>query len=79
MRQQGWCNHGNRVTEHAAQTFYSFKSLETKHVGHATEIVRDWDLTSIDAVVIVGGDGTYGMFQCGFPQNCFGRHCFTRS
>ena len=31
---------------------------ETKGPGHATEIVKDAHLETVDAVVAVGGDGT---------------------
>jgi len=39
--------------------FSSFDVRETRFVGHGREIVQNYDLGDIDAIVIVGGDGTY--------------------
>ncbi len=37
---------------------YSVNAMVTQYHGHATDIVRDLDLSTVDAIVSMGGDGT---------------------
>lgn len=48
----------NPIIQTLKSAGFGIELLVTQHHGHAVEIVRDIDLTTVDAIVAMGGDGT---------------------